>query len=307
MQEKITILMGVLNGAPHLADQLDSIAAQREVAWRLLCSDDGSSDDSPAVIARFARQRETEVRVLKGPRRGFAANYLHLLAHLRARTDMVALSDQDDIWLPDKLSRARIALAAAGSAPAMYCARRWDWWPATDRRIATPAPRRAPAFRNALVENIAFGNTIVLNAAAARIARHAAERSAGVFAHDWWLYLLMTGAGARVLVDDGPPCLLYRQHGSNQLGAGRGLSAHLHSKGAVLRGLFAGRISSNIAALEAVGDLLTPTARQELDRFARAREMPFPARLAALRDLGLYRQGRAATLGFWGAASLGRL
>ena len=67
------ILLAVYNGADGLPAQLDSIAAQDDPDWRLLVSDDGSHDDSDALIAAFAgRMQGRRVVRLTGPGQGAA-------------------------------------------------------------------------------------------------------------------------------------------------------------------------------------------------------------------------------------------
>lgn len=306
--DPITILMGVYNGAGMLAAQLQSFADQSDRDWRLVASDDGSTDGSDALIAEFAGGIAQPVEQIRGPGRGFSANYMAMIAGLEPGCGPVAFADQDDIWLPDKLARARTALAGCDPArPALYCARRWLWQEEGDRRVATPPSTRAPSFRNALIENIAPGNTVVLNAAAARLARMAAPRTGAVFAHDWWLYLLISGAGGQVVADDGPPCLLYRQHEGNLIGGGAGLAAQAGRKRAVLRGAFAERLAGNLAAMRSIEDLLTPENARIARDFDAARRAALPARLAGLMRVAPYRQRRLGSFGFWGAALLGRV
>lgn len=308
LNDPITLLMGVYNGADMLAAQLHSFADQSDPNWRLICSDDGSRDGSGDVIARFGADVPQEVRQIAGPGRGFAANYMSLIAGLEPDCGPVGFADQDDVWLPEKLARARSALAACPpQRPALYCARRYLWQEETDHRTATPPARQAPSFRNALIENIAPGNTVVLNAAAARLARQVAGRTGDVFAHDWWLYLLITGVGGQVIFDAGPPYLLYRQHRTNAIGGGAGLRAQLGRKFKVLRGAFADRVEGNLAAMRAVEDLLTPENAQSLHQFETARRARLPARLSGLRQVGPYRQTWLGSFGFWGAALFGRV
>lgn len=73
----------------------------------------------------------------------------------------------------------------------------------------------------------------------------------------------------------------------------------------VLRGAFAQRLQSNLAAMDLVRDLLTPDNRALLDAFRDARQANMFGRLSALRQIKPYRQTFAGNLGFWGAASLG--
>ena len=120
------ILLAVYNGADGLPAQLDSIAAQDDPDWRLLVSDDGSHDDSDALIAAFAgRMQGRRVVRLTGPGQGAARNFLFLIRQWRAHLppgSLMAFCDQDDVWLTDKLGRGRAALAAVPeNVPALYC------------------------------------------------------------------------------------------------------------------------------------------------------------------------------------------
>ncbi|WP_166434077.1 glycosyltransferase [Roseovarius spongiae] len=305
--DRVHILMGVRDGAAHLPDQLASIARQRGVAWRLTCSDDGSRDVSRAIIKRFAEVRREHVTLLHGPRAGFAANYLRLIASLPCDPGAVALSDQDDIWMPGKLDRALGRLSQVrGGRPALYAARRWAWDGADHLRRGSDRRVRDAGFRNALIENIAPGNTIVLNAAAARLVRDMAARAGPVFAHDWWLYLLISGAGGAILADPAR-VLLYRQHGANAIGARCGLGAQIARKRAVLRGAFRERMDGNIRAMRNCAASLTEENRALLERFAAARQACGAVRLARLHAIAPYRQARRGSAAFWGAAALGRV
>lgn len=298
----LSVLMAVHNGAAHLPEQLDSFAAQTGVAWQLIASDDASTDDSRAVLERFGAAHP--VKVVAGPGQGFARNFLSLLAQADG---VVALADQDDIWFPGKLSRAMVALdRVPPEVPALYCSTRINWDAATDRRQPSRPYPHPPAFGNALVENIAVGNTIVLNAAATRIAAETASAAQDVPFHDWWLYLLITGIGGLV-IHDAEPGLLYRQHQSNVVGQGEGLRGGLRVNVAALRGVYAGRITHNLQALQAIAPHLTPENRAQLDAFAQARQAPLTARLAGMRRAGVWRQSLAGRIGFWGAVCLGRI
>lgn len=310
----VTILMAVRNGAGELPAQLASFRAQQGCDWRLIASDDGSADDSRAILEDFALTAPAEV--VAGPGRGFVANFLSLLAR-PGLAGPVALADQDDIWFPNKLARALAALTGVPAGrPALYCSRRVNWWPASDagtgdtgtgrQRLsrAYPGPH---GFANALVENVAPGNTIVLNAAALDLARETVAAAEGVPFHDWWLYLLVSGAGG-VVIHDPQPGLLYRQHGGNVLGQGEGFRAAMAVRRGVMRGAYGRRIGQNLAALMRIEARLTPDNRRRLADFAAARQAGLPGRLALMRRAGVYRQGgwRAAA-SFWGAVCLGRV
>ncbi len=310
---RVCILMGLYNGARHLEAQLQSFADQSLIAWDLVAGDDGSVDAGPEILHRFAEAQAGaghEITLMPGPQNGFAANFLTLIAQSPAQAGWLALSDQDDVWLPDHLARGVAALEALPEkTPALYCSRTWvvdeDLG---NRRLSAHFPR-PPGFRNALVQNIAAGNTILLNRAAADLARAAAKEALetpGPASHDWWLYQLITGAGGSVLHDP-EPALLYRQHGENQIGANDGWRARMVRLTMVLEGRFAAWNAANIATLEASAHRLTAENQALLRRFAALRRGGLPARLRGFAGLGLYRQSRLAQAALWLAVALERI
>ena len=312
---QIQILMGVYEGTAHLEAQLQSLVSQDHSNWNLHISDDSSTKTSWQMIDKFfTTQSQTDdqtgvsnspyVKITQGPCAGFAANYIHMI---RAFGDgFVALADQDDIWHPDKLSRAIAALAdIPADVPALYCARSIYWDGRNKKRLSAPF-RRAPSFSNALIENIAQGNTVVLNPAATRLARAAAAQIKDVFVHDWWLYALISGAGGRIISDNGAGVLLYRQHRKNLIGSGQGIKAQIIRKGQVLRGKLTERLNQNDAALQACYSYLTPENKERHRQFVLARKSTLPQRITGLYRLGIYRQHPLGTLGFRGASFLGR-
>ncbi|MFD2741455.1 glycosyltransferase family 2 protein [Sulfitobacter aestuarii] len=314
----VTILMAVYNGADCLEEQLQSLLAQDHPCWHLVTSDDGSRDDSPAILADFAdqvraRAEATGARIrvsnLQGPGQGGSENFLFLLrqAGRAALPGWIAFSDQDDVWLPDRLSRGLAALRArSDDGPALYCSRTWvSSSDLGERRLSAPRPRPT-GFRNALVQNIASGNTILLNPAAADLVSTAVSRVPQVVVHDWWVYQLVSGAGGEVVHDD-EPTLLYRQHAVNQIGANDTFWSRLKRVRQLLRGDFRDWNRINVAALRSAGTALTPPNRALLEDFARLPDLPLPLRLHRLSRLGLYRQSTISTVALWVAALLRRL
>lgn len=297
------IALATYNGARFLPEQLASIAAQRDVDWRLRVSDDGSVDATVDMLRGFATACPDRMQIVQGPQRGATQNFLSLVEATPADTPWLALADQDDIWHPDHLARAVTALADYPSDhPVLYCSavRLID---ETGMAFATSSPLAVkPGFGPALVENIARGHTIVIN----RAALHLAQKHLGtdVFAHDWWLYLLITGAGGTV-IHDAQPSVDYRQHGENLIGEGRSWK-HI---GQVIRGKFKGHVERNLQALREADISLTPAARHLIRQFQTARQRGSALqRVAALTGLRpIRRQSWRGQLGLLGAMALARV
>ncbi|PYE82181.1 glycosyltransferase [Pseudoroseicyclus aestuarii] len=309
---RVAVLMATYNGASRLQAQLDSFAAQALAPARILVSDDGSVDATKALVEDFgAAHPALGVRLLAGPCRGAAQNFLSLLRQVPEDVDLVALSDQDDVWLPDRLSRAAAALEAAearlGAAhPVLHCGRSWECNDSLSRRRLSRDQRRPPGFRHALVQNIAGGNTMTLNRAAWQLVAEAAAEAREVVVHDWWIYQIVTGAGGEVLFDRAP-LLLYRQHGENVIGANRGPRAKVRRLRHMLSGGFSDWNTVNIRALSASAPRLTPENRALLEALREGRQGSLPRRLAMLRRTGVYRQGLEGRLSLLLTVLLGRL
>lgn len=300
----ITILMATLNGARHLPAQLDSLVAQSHRDWRLWISDDGSTDATLDVIRAFAATHpEREVRIVAGPGRGAAANFMHLLCHPDLPPGPVALCDQDDVWLKGKLARAARRIDVT-DRPVLYAAESL-LVDESLRPFRISAERKAqPSFANALVQNLFGGHTTAMNAAALALVRQAGVPQ-GIAYHDWWIYQLLSGAGAECRLD-ALPVALYRQHGGNDIGAPAGLRAALTRAARVVGRDYGDWVAAHICALRQVQMLLTPEARALLAAVERAPRTG-PARAAAFRKLGLARSTHPASAALWLAAAFGRV
>lgn len=98
----ISIAMATYNGARFIEEQLQSFAEQIRLPDELVITDDGSTDDTIAIAERFASGAPFPVRVHSNCRRlGFSRNFEAAIA--RCAGDIIFLSDQDDVWFPDKL------------------------------------------------------------------------------------------------------------------------------------------------------------------------------------------------------------
>ncbi|WBU53458.1 glycosyltransferase [Paracoccus sp. SCSIO 75233] len=304
---QVEIGLALYQGAAHIAAQLDSIAAQDHADWRLIVSDDGSDDDGPRIVREFAAARpEGQVVLVDGPRRGATQNFLSLIAW-SSPGSYLSFADQDDVWRPDKISRALTALAAAPeagiySACTTICDEALN--PLTgSRRFAGPF-----GFRNSLVQAVTAGNTILLTPEAANLARRAAgaAATAGIESHDWWLYQLVSGAGLGVLRDDAE-VLFYRQHAENLKGRNDTVAAKKARISQLFDGAYGAWLAANVAALGAAGDLLTEENRALLSRFTASLSQPGWRMAASMLRMGIRRQTPAGTAALYGAALAGRL
>ena len=289
--------MGTFNGARFLSDQLRSYENQTFANWRLFASDDGSSDATVTILSHFLEKLgPSRVQVRKGPGCGYVTNFLSLACDQTITSDYFAYSDQDDIWEPEKLSRAIDWLQTIPSeTPAMFCSR--------TRLIDEEGRaygysllcRRKPSFRNALVQSIAGANTIVFNAATRRLLM-ASTSAVQVPSHDWWTYLLTTAVGGVVCYDP-VPLIRYRQHSSNVLGSNAGWLNGIRRLQMLARDRFKNWTTQHIAALESFRLRMTPENRELFDLFCQARKQNLLQRQVGFYRAGVYRQTLLGNLG----------
>lgn len=274
-QPTVHILLATYNGGSFLAEQLESIARQSHTNWKLTVSDDGSTDDTLAIIKRFKRQVQQPITLLKGPNNGSStANFFHLItnAPIDNSADLYAYCDQDDVWHDNKLERAvKWHAQHSNQHVRLYCGRTQFVDENLQSIGLSPSLKRAPSFGNALVQNIASGNTMVFSYAVL-VSQKRVLIGHSVW-HDWTTYLVATALDGVVWFDK-EPCLFYRQHSGNVIGSNDGFKAQI----ARLKPLFNGRFKHwtdiNCAAVYDLHELMRLDAINTFKNFEAMRRAP---------------------------------
>jgi glycosyltransferase involved in cell wall biosynthesis len=303
----IAILLCTFNGARFLPAQLTSYEAQDFANWRLVASDDGSSDDTVALLEDFQKRYGTDrVEIRHGPRKGFVANFLSLICDPEIKSEYYALSDQDDVWHPQKLSRARQFLGSApADQPVVYCSRtQLIDEQGKDIGLST-FYRKRPHFRNALVQSLASGNTMVLSEKMRWLLMQVGA-DANAPAHDWLVYMTITAVGGKILYD-GVPTVSYRMHSSNVIGSNDTAGALAVRARLLWRGRFQRWADMNVAVLERIEGLMTDENRATFELFRRSRKLSLLPRAYGLIRSGVYRQSLLGDIGLAIAALTGKI
>lgn len=299
--------MCTLLGQHYLGQQLASIANQTHTSWEVFASDDGSLDETNSIlVAHQAAWPEGKLTLHSGPAEGFAANFLSLICRASIQADYYAFADQDDVWEPNKLERAVAWLATVPKdVPALYGTRTLLVDDNDQPMGLSPLFARPPCFANALMQNIAGGNTMVFNDAARRLLKAAGD-NIDVITHDWWAYLVVTGSGGKVFYD-ATPSLRYRQHNSNAVGLDTDWYARLGRVRMLTKGRFKNWNDRNIAALERIVDRLTPENLLRLQQFRHARKQWLVPRLIGFWRAGIHRQSTLSNIGLFFAALFNKI
>lgn len=282
---RVSVAMATYNGARWLGDQLGSFAAQTRLPDELVVTDDGSTDDTAAVVAAFAATAPFPVRFERNPARlGFNGNFARAIG--LATGDIIFISDQDDVWYPDKI--ARVAAVLDGGS---------DWLAVVnDQAIADQDGRETGG---TVLGNVrAMGRPDgwygpgCCTAFSARLLPLLQPFAGDVVAYDHWINTLADALGRRCVVE--APLQMYRRHGGNASGsvfalerpdwralvraARRGdaqtaLTAKVAELGAIVERLERSERAAALARPEALAAGLTALRAERADYVAR-RDLP---------------------------------
>jgi rhamnosyltransferase len=217
---KVHILMSTYNGGRFVRDQIDSIQKQTFQDWHLLIRDDGSSDDTVAII-REMQANDARITLINQPgdtNLGVIQSFYTLLKHEAA--DYYFFSDQDDFWVPEKLQlQLDEAQKYDPRMPLMiYTDLKvvdQDLKVIHESMIKVQSDHANTELVQELTENTVTGGVSLINHALAELWEHNPETD--ILMHDWYLALLATATGKLIYLPT--PTELYRQHDANVLGA----------------------------------------------------------------------------------------
>jgi glycosyltransferase involved in cell wall biosynthesis len=294
----VAIILGYYNGEQYIIPQVRSILDQCHSNIALFIFDDHSVNPMQKQALNLSKDERKKVTIIRRKENlGFQLNFLQGLQEVPDHFDFYAFSDQDDIWYPDKLKRAISLLKMSNFLqPLLYCARTEVCDHTAEQSLGLSRLVTVnPTFNNALVQNLAGGNTMVMNKAAQTLIGTASYRAAPV-SHDWWCYQLITGAGGRVIYDPNL-CLKYRQHDSNLVGSNLGLRQQLLRAKSLMSGRYRDWNDRNIAALTENIKLLSEGNRQTLKTFQVVRAASLIIRLSAIITMKIVRQAPVDNFG----------
>ncbi len=222
MNEKVLVIISTYNGSKYIRDQLNSIISQENAKVDILVRDDGSTDDTVEIIRRFY----PEVKVIEGDNLGFKLSFMTALFQAPLYK-YYAFCDQDDVWLPTKISTAITKLREYDGLPAFYCCN----LNAVNEKLEflyNVYNKNKPidlSYEKLLIEPKVYGCTMVFN----NLLRSALmSKASDRIPHDYWVSLVGAFLGKGIY--DSNPYIQYRQHGNNTIGVDHSLSTLIRSR-----------------------------------------------------------------------------
>jgi glycosyltransferase involved in cell wall biosynthesis len=208
----ISIAMATYNGERFLEKQLRSLSEQVRLPDEVVICDDASTDRTPEILAQFAKSAPFPVRVAINDRRlRWRQNFMK--AASLCTSDYIAFCDQDDIWVPDKLSVVSRYLDSDRCVLLQHGYRLID-----DDGNSISDDIKYPRAGPEALWRINFGFTQVFHRSLLEFS-HLWEASVDIFAeggHDGWIAFLASLYDETLVIDD--VLVYYRQHNANVVG-----------------------------------------------------------------------------------------
>lgn len=296
---KVNILMSTYNGQQFLAEQIRSIQEQSYTDWTLFIRDDGSSDNTKEILKDFEHQ-DSRIHLIdsdKSDNLGVIKSFHKLVNHDRA--DYYFFSDQDDVWLPNKLELSlKEAQNYLADFPLMVYMDlkvvNQDLEIMTESMVKSQSHHANTELVQELTENTVTGGVAMINHALAEMWQETDD----ILMHDWYLALLASAFGNLVFIDQ--PGELYRQHSDNVLGA-RTLSKRFKKwiRPHILFAVYWDLIkNSQKQARHLLQMPLSQSNRELIEAFVTIMDKPMLERFRILRKYGLRKNKAFHTLVF---------
>ncbi len=220
---RISIALATYNGKEHLSEQLTSLAEQTLLPCELVVTDDGSTDNTLNIVRAFAKTAPFPVHVHANTERlGYGGNFLR--AASLCRGDLIAFCDQDDRWLAPKLATCAKYFDDSDTTLVIHSSETWDGHTRLGRLF--PSYQETQITSPGTTDPFALtpGFSVVFRRGLLNLTKNEDRpgclfglSNGSIMAHDAWIWLLGTTTGKVAMLSD--VLALYRQHGSNTVGA----------------------------------------------------------------------------------------
>ncbi len=219
-KKRILVMMSTYNGEKHLREQIDSIFYQKtnhEVHLRI--RDDGSKDSTCYIIEEYIAKYPERVELIRGKNLGYNGSFFSLIQSAEGY-DYYSISDQDDVWLADKLQIACDSIdKVKEDIPILYASTSYLVHDDLVPYGTTRKKEREMSMYNTIIQNICPGHTQVMNNRLLDLLKGEIDTNR-IYVYDSWIQNVANLYGR--IVFDNDSHTYYRQYEGNQLGSGVG-------------------------------------------------------------------------------------
>ena len=213
---RVHIMMATYNGEKYIREQIDSIIAQSYADWELYISDDESTDNTLKIIRQYSDAMPDKIKIINEKRIGGAKNNFIYLFNNCPQSELYMFSDQDDIWLPDKIKKMVDNYDQAGIEGTLF----YSKLRVVDSELNTVSDTFIEDLHYSLKNEFMLMNNYIPGCV--MLIDDKLKTSIGsipkeCIMHDWWIAMYATYFGHIACVEE--QLHLYRQHEKNAIGA----------------------------------------------------------------------------------------
>lgn len=303
----VEILLSTYNGEKFLKDFLASLEAQTCEDWFLTVRDDGSKDNTMAILRKFADKYPDKVLLIENKEGNLGACKSFLILLRKASADYIMFADQDDVWLREKIEKTlkKIKTAEEKYGKEIPILIHTDL-KVVDERLNPVSEsfwqyqRQNPEHKTLnflIVQNNVTGCTMVINKALKNLVEIIPERA---IMHDWWLALVASAFGLIEYISE--PTILYRQHHSQNTGAKKYSVKYFFERFIKTPEEAFNAVQKTLAQaqefLKIYESKLTPSQKEMLLNYINLPYLKTSERIKEIRRWKLFKQGFLRNIGF---------
>ena len=217
---RILVLLSAYNGEKYISAQIESILHQKiEHQVDLLIRDDGSNDDTLNILRKYETNYPDRIKVVEGKNIGYIKSFFWLIQEANGY-DYYSLSDQDDVWLDNKLDIAVKYLEQEDNKiPLLYASTSYLVHDDLIPFGTTQKKKREITFYNTIIQNFLPGHEQVMNQVLLDELKKPIDDTK-IYVHDSWITNVAMVKGKIIFNNDS--FVYYRQHQNNEVGFGEG-------------------------------------------------------------------------------------
>lgn len=220
---RISILLSTYNGGKYLKEQLDSILSQSFNDFKVLVRDDGSTDNTVAILKEYEKMYPTKIKLIKddGGNLRSTRSFMRLLEN--SDSEYVMFCDQDDVWLEDKIEitlKKMLEIEKENlDKPALVHTDLYIYENEKKNKYVKfmeyqKLNYRFDTLNRLFMQNIVTGCTMMINK---KGIKKISDIPKEALMHDWWAAIVVSAFGKIGFVNRAT--ILYRQHDNNTVGA----------------------------------------------------------------------------------------